>query len=98
MLRASGPVQLRHVGKTEFVNGAAAMSASGIYGKRRHCADVGHADLTLGSRVEPVLEASQGGQRQRKGGLICRHGGALLSLGSCSAGLASGAGRPRIVW
>ena len=58
MLRASGPVELRHVGETEFANGAAAMSASGSYGKTRHCAGiVGHADLTLGSRVEPVLEA-----------------------------------------
>src|SRR3974390_265666 len=32
MLRASGPEELRHVGETEFVNGMAAMSASGIYG------------------------------------------------------------------
>jgi predicted TIM-barrel fold metal-dependent hydrolase len=46
------------VGETEFANGVAAMSASGIYGKTRHCAGiVGHADLTLGGRVEPVLEA-----------------------------------------
>jgi L-fuconolactonase len=58
MTRAAGPVEMRPVGETEFVNGAAAMSASGIYGKTRHCAGiVGHADLTLGSRVEPVLEA-----------------------------------------
>src|SRR5690349_4816087 len=57
MLRASGPIELRHVGETEFVNGVAAMSASGIYGKTRHCAGiVGHADLSLGSRLEPVLE------------------------------------------
>jgi predicted TIM-barrel fold metal-dependent hydrolase len=34
------------------------MSASGIYGKSQICAGiVGHADLTLGARVEPVLEA-----------------------------------------
>ena len=68
MLRASGPVELRHVGETEFANGAAAMSASGSYGKTRHCAGiVGHADLTLGSRVEPVLEAHlrAGGDRFR---------------------------------
>src|SRR5262245_525 len=58
MTRAAGPVEMRPVGETEFVNGAAAMSASGIYGNTRHCAGiVGHADLTLGSRVEPVLEA-----------------------------------------
>jgi len=34
------------------------MSDSGIYGKTRHCAGiVGHADLTLGSKVEDVLLA-----------------------------------------
>jgi L-fuconolactonase len=58
MYRAQGPVELRPVGETEFVNGVAAMSASGIYGKTRICAGiVGHADLRLGSRVEPVLSA-----------------------------------------
>jgi predicted TIM-barrel fold metal-dependent hydrolase len=68
MLRADGPDEMRHVGETEFVNGAAAMSASGIYGKTRHCAGiVGHADLALGSRVEPVLAAHMraGGDRFR---------------------------------
>ena len=68
MARATGPVELRPVGETEFVNGVAAMSASGIYGKTRHCAGiVGHADLALGSRVEPVLEAHMraGGDRFR---------------------------------
>jgi L-fuconolactonase len=58
MRRAHGPVEMRPVGETEFVNGVAAMSASGLYGSTRHCAGiVGHADLTLGGRVEPVLEA-----------------------------------------
>jgi len=68
MYRATGPAEMRPVGETEFVNGAAAMSASGIYGKTRHCAGiVGHADLTLGARVEPVLEAHirAGGDRFR---------------------------------
>jgi predicted TIM-barrel fold metal-dependent hydrolase len=68
MVRASGPVALRPVGETEFVNGVAAMSASGIYGKTRHCAAiVGHADLTLGGEVERVLEAHirAGGDRFR---------------------------------
>jgi L-fuconolactonase len=68
MLRASGPVEMKHVGETEFVNGAAAMSASGIYGKTRHCAGiVGHATLSLGGRVEAVLEAHlrAGGDRFR---------------------------------
>jgi predicted TIM-barrel fold metal-dependent hydrolase len=68
MYRETGPVDLRPVGETEFVNGVAAMSASGIYGKTRICAGiVGHADLTLGKRVEPVLAAHMqaGGDRFR---------------------------------
>jgi len=68
MVRAAGPVEMRPVDETEFVNGVAAMSASGIYGKTRHCAGiVGHADLMLGSRVEPVLAAHirSGGDRFR---------------------------------
>jgi L-fuconolactonase len=68
MYRAAGPEEMRPVGETEFINGAAAMSASGIYGKARHCAGiVGHADLTLGSRVEKVLAAHirAGGDRFR---------------------------------
>ena len=68
MYRDKGPVEMRPVGETEFVNGIAAMSASGIYGKTRVAAGiVGHADLTLGSRVEPVLSAlvRAGGDRFR---------------------------------
>ena len=38
MLRASGPIEMKHVGETEFVNGVAAMSASGLYGQMRACA------------------------------------------------------------
>ena len=68
MYRESGPVEMRPVGEVEFVNGVAAMSASGIYGKTRVGAGiVGRADLTLGSRVEPVLSAlaRAGGARFR---------------------------------
>ena len=58
MYRAAGPQELRPVGETEFVAGIAAMSASGLYGPTRVAAGiVGHADLRLGERVEPVLEA-----------------------------------------
>jgi L-fuconolactonase len=58
MHRADGPEPLRPVGETEFVNGVAAMSASGGYGPTKVCAGiVGHADLTLGAAVESVLEA-----------------------------------------
>src|SRR5262249_46431186 len=40
------------------VNGVAAMTASGVYGDLRACAAiVGHADCTLGERIDEVLEA-----------------------------------------
>ena len=58
MYRADGPVELRVVGETQFVNGVAAMAASGIYGETRACAGiVSRADLMLGDGVVPVLEA-----------------------------------------
>jgi len=58
MYRARGPVEMRPVGETEFVNGIAAMSASGRYGDCRIGAGiVGFADLTLGTDVEEVLNA-----------------------------------------
>ncbi|MBN8926908.1 MAG: amidohydrolase family protein [Rhodospirillales bacterium] len=68
MHRASGPEEMKPVGETEFVNGVAAMSASGGYGPTKICAGiVGHADLRLGARVRPVLEAhlKVGGDRFR---------------------------------
>jgi L-fuconolactonase len=58
MYRADGPEALKCVGETEFVNGVAAMSASGIYGETRACAGiVGNADLRLGDAIEDVLRA-----------------------------------------
>ena len=68
MHRAGGPEPMRPVGETEFVNGVAAMSASGGYGAAKICAGiVGHADLRLGSSVSEVLEAHirAGGDRFR---------------------------------
>jgi predicted TIM-barrel fold metal-dependent hydrolase len=68
MYRPSGPEELKPVGETEFVNGIAAMSASGLYGKPRVAAAiVGSADLTLGEAVGPVLDAhiAAGGGRFR---------------------------------
>lgn len=68
MYREDGPEEMRPVGETEFVNGVAAQSASGEYGPSRVCAGiVGTADLMLGSRIEPVLQAhlSAGGGRFR---------------------------------
>jgi predicted TIM-barrel fold metal-dependent hydrolase len=66
--RADGPAALRPVGETEFVNGIAAMSASGAYGRTRVAAGiVGFADLTLGAQVEEALAAhvAAGGGRFR---------------------------------
>ncbi len=58
MYRAAGPDALKPVGETEFVNGIAAMSASGGYGDARACAAiVGYADLNLGAPVGDVLDA-----------------------------------------
>ena len=58
MYRADGPEALKPVGETEFVNGIAAMSASGGYGDARACAAiVGYADLNLGTAVGDVLDA-----------------------------------------
>ena len=58
MHRADGPEAMKPVGETEFVNGVAAMAASGIYGKSKICAGiVGTTDFRLGAAVQPVLEA-----------------------------------------
>ena len=58
MYRADGPEAERPVGETEFVQGVAAMSASGGYGPMRACAGIiSYADLALGDAVAPVLEA-----------------------------------------
>lgn len=56
--RADGPEEMRSVGETEFVNGVAAMSRSGIYGDARLCTGIfSAADLRLGAAAEPVLQA-----------------------------------------
>jgi L-fuconolactonase len=58
MFRCDGPAAMQPVGETEFVNGIAAMSASGLYGPSRVASGiVGFADLRLGSAVAPVLES-----------------------------------------
>ena len=55
---ASRSEALKPVGEVEYVNGVAAQGASGLYGDFRPCAAiVGHADLTLGDAVQPVIEA-----------------------------------------
>lgn len=68
MYRATGDADMRPVGEVEFAAGMAAMSESGQYGSTRVAAAiVGHANLTLGARVDPILEAeiAAGGGRLR---------------------------------
>jgi predicted TIM-barrel fold metal-dependent hydrolase len=68
MYRATGPANLKTVGEIEFVNGVAAMSASGLFGETKVCAAIiGNADLSLGAAVEEVLHAHlrAGGDRYR---------------------------------
>jgi len=68
MFKPDGPEALRAVGETEFVNGIAAMSASGLYGPTRIAAGiVGTAPLRLGAAAAPVLDAqiAAGGGRFR---------------------------------
>src|SRR5579862_697186 len=68
MYRDRGPEEMRPVGEVEFANGVAAMCGSGVFGQTRVASGiVGHADLMLGSRVEPVLTAliRAGGDRFR---------------------------------
>ena len=66
--RRDGPPEMRPVGETEFVNGIAAMSASGLYGPSRVAAGiVGFADLALGSAIEPVLEAHKAASSRFRG-------------------------------
>ena len=49
MYRADGPEEFRVVGETEFVQGVAAMSASGAYGEMRAATGiVGAANLCIG--------------------------------------------------
>src|SRR5258707_8471385 len=58
MYRKAGPRDMAAVGEVEFVNGIAAMSASGNYGPCRVAeAIVGGGDLTVGARVRELLEA-----------------------------------------
>ncbi len=68
MYRKNGPAEMAPVGEVEFVNGIAAMSASGGYGACRVAEGIiGYADLRAGARVREVLEAeiAAGGGRYR---------------------------------
>ena len=72
--RPDGPEEMRPVGEVEFVERLAAESSGGSYGAGRAAAAiVGHADLKLGERVRPVLEAMQAASAERFRGI--RHSG-----------------------
>src|SRR5204863_141012 len=52
------PATAARLAETEFVTGVAAMSASGRHGRTRACAGIiGMVDLTLGDKVDPLLES-----------------------------------------
>jgi L-fuconolactonase len=68
MFKADGPEAFRCVGETEFVNGIAAMSASGNFGKSRIAAGIiGTVDPRIGDLAGDVLDAqiAAGGGRFR---------------------------------
>ena len=70
MYRKDGPEEMRPVGEVEFVQGQAAASASGLYGPGLAAAAIiGHANLNLGERVAPVLEALQAASPNRFRGI-----------------------------
>jgi L-fuconolactonase len=55
--RGEGPEVMRPIGEVEFANGAAAMSASGLYGACRVAKGiVGHADLRFGDAIAVLLD------------------------------------------
>lgn len=58
MYRTHGPEEFRHFGEVEFLDGVAAMSASGEYGPTQVAAAIiARGDLALGSGIDPMLEA-----------------------------------------
>lgn len=68
MYRSDGPEALTFVGEVEFVNGIAAMSASGLYGPTRVAAGIiSSADLMMGAAAGETLDAqiAAGGGRFR---------------------------------
>ncbi len=66
--RTDGPEELRAVGETEFVHEIAALSRSGLYGNTQLCAGIfSAADLRLGDKVEPVLQAHMAASQYFRG-------------------------------
>jgi predicted TIM-barrel fold metal-dependent hydrolase len=72
--REDGPEHLRPVGETEFVAAIASESSHGPAGSAVIAGIVGHADLTLGAKIEQVLDAHEEAGRGLFRGI--RHAGA----------------------
>lgn len=70
MYKDSSPEEMRPVGETEFVQGIADQVARGQYGMTAVASGiVGFADLTLGNKVAPVLEAHMAASKDRFRGI-----------------------------
>ncbi len=66
--RADGPEEMRPVGEVEHIHGVADEAAAGKHGPAKIAAAIiGHADLKLGDRVAPVLEALQAASARFRG-------------------------------
>ncbi|TAL03597.1 MAG: amidohydrolase [Rhodospirillaceae bacterium] len=94
MYRAAGPEVMRSVGEVEFLNGVAAIAASGLFGETRACAGiVGGVDLALGDAVKDVLFAhiQAGGGRYR--GIRARY----TAYDDDTSILGSGSSRPQLL-
>src|SRR3974377_994511 len=79
--RKDGPAAMAPVGEVEFVNGIAAMSASGNYGPCRVAeAIIGHARLTPRARARDVAEGAAAASATACQGMAAR-----LSAGSSPA-------------
>ena len=90
MYRADGPEEMKPIGESEFVVGAAAMSASGNYGPRGLCsAIVGSVDVGLGDGAAPVLEALEVAQDP-----VLRERGVVIELDHPEAGRFPQVGAP----
>jgi L-fuconolactonase len=91
MYRARGPQELRSVGEVEYITGAAAMAASGMFGEIDVGAGiVGNVELRLGETAAEVLEAhvrAGGGRYRGVRSPICWDGDPSIL----------GAGQPHIV-
>ena len=68
--KKDGPEEMQPVGETEFVQGIADQVARGQYGVTAVASGiVGYADLSLGSKVAPVLEAHIAASKNRFRGI-----------------------------